>query len=204
MFKVKVFFFSFSRSRIHELWVLLRVNDPKGVQRPVLWQTRHPVTFIFLTWVFKRAAGRAEGCKAASIWGGQVCDSTSCAAEQQTLRALGLSYNPAAAQTSCVSRRSLAGHHSSLWCKKDCFKSSSCLTSQKNKKKQNKKRHTTKTKTRLFSAENKKIHKRLKRMLKILTWVERYQPGTGSKLMGRVSHLLQTPQQGHILLWTGC
>ena len=31
----------------------------------------------FLTWVFKRTAGRAEGCKAASIWSRQVCDSMS-------------------------------------------------------------------------------------------------------------------------------
>lgn len=110
-----------SRCWIHELRVLLSVNDLNRVQSSVLWLTRHLVPFIFLTWVFKRAAGRAEGCKAASMWSRQVRDSMSNRAEQHTFRASGLSYNPAAAQTSCVSLWSFSGHSSSLSCKRFGF-----------------------------------------------------------------------------------
>lgn len=54
-----------------EPWVLLHVKDLSRAPSSVLWQTRHLASFISLTWVFKRAAGTAEGCKAASIWRGR-------------------------------------------------------------------------------------------------------------------------------------
>lgn len=56
------------------------------------------MSFIFLTWTFKRAARKAEGHLKR-----QVCNSINCRAEQHNLRASGLSYNPAVAQTSCIS-----------------------------------------------------------------------------------------------------
>lgn len=116
--KTSVLFFFHFRCRIHELWALFHVNLLNWVQNPVLWLTRHLVSFIFLTWVFKRAAERAGGCKAASIWSRQVCDSMSSRAGKHTFRDSGLSYNLVAPQTSCVSLLSFSGHCSSSSCRR--------------------------------------------------------------------------------------
>lgn len=168
-----------------------RVNDLNRVQSPVLWQTRHLVAFIFLTWVFKRAAGRAEGCKAAPIWGSQVCDSMSCRAEQSSKPSdsRGLSYNPVAAQTSCVSLQSLFGHRSSSSCKRFGLNRALILSPERH-------RNTTKVKPEYCVFPFVLCC----HMSQTFRYDSKSQSLTCSKLMGRVSHLPWTPQRGHILV----
>lgn len=71
-------------------FVVLWANNLSGARNPVLWLTRHLACFIFLTWVFKRAAGGADDCKAASICSRQVSDSMNCWVPSDS----GLSYSP--------------------------------------------------------------------------------------------------------------